>query len=114
MWTLHSGATYALTHFFRGKEGSALQRYQRIANDVLFKPEATIETVERAYEHRADEDTDGDGQTGQDSQVALAQIEEVGEDFGRRRCSSRAARRRSERGSRRLRTRRKQVRILAA
>jgi len=24
MWTLHSGATYALTHFFKGKEGNAL------------------------------------------------------------------------------------------
>lgn len=22
MWTLHSGATYALTHFFKGKEGT--------------------------------------------------------------------------------------------
>ncbi len=24
MWTLHSGATYALTHFFQGKEGTSL------------------------------------------------------------------------------------------
>jgi hypothetical protein len=77
MWTLHSGATYALTHFFRGKEGSALDRYVRTANDILFNPEATIETVEQAYEQQAAEDTDGDGQTGLESQVALAQIEQV-------------------------------------
>jgi hypothetical protein len=77
MWTLHSGATYALTHFFRGKEGSALDRYVRTANDILFNPEATIETVEQAYEQQAADETDGDGQTGLDSQVALAQIEQV-------------------------------------
>ncbi|MDL0127754.1 hypothetical protein PNP84_06370 [Halobacterium salinarum] len=27
MWTLHSGATYALTHFFQGKEGASLDQY---------------------------------------------------------------------------------------
>ncbi len=35
MWTLHSGATYALTHFFQGKEGAV-----RIANDILLIPRA--------------------------------------------------------------------------
>ncbi|MBX0296712.1 hypothetical protein [Haloarcula nitratireducens] len=80
MWTLHSGATYALTHFFTGKEGAALDGYVRTANDILFNPEATIRAVERNYEQRANADTDGDGQTGLESQVALAQIERVGRD----------------------------------
>jgi len=52
MWTLHSGATYALTHFFQGKEGASLDQYVRVANDILFNPEGTIERVERAYEEQ--------------------------------------------------------------
>jgi hypothetical protein len=79
-WTLHSGATYALTHFFSGKEGTALDRYVRTANDVLFNPEATIERVTRAYRDRAAAETDAEGQTGLESQVALAQLERVGQD----------------------------------
>lgn len=31
MWTLHSGAKYALTHFFQGKEGASLDGYVRMA-----------------------------------------------------------------------------------
>lgn len=46
MWTLYSGATYAFTHYFRGEEGSVLERYTRLANDILFNPEATIDRVE--------------------------------------------------------------------
>lgn len=81
VWTLHSGATYALTHFFTGSEGSALDRYVRTANDILFNPNATIETVEQTYEQQAIADTDEDGQTGLTSQTALAQIEYVGADI---------------------------------
>ena len=80
MWTLHSGATYALTHFFTGKEGSALDSYVRTANDLLFNPEASISTVEQAYERAAETETGDTGQTGLESQLALAQIERVGED----------------------------------
>jgi hypothetical protein len=80
MWTLHSGATYALTHFFRGKEGDALDGYVRTANDILFNPDGILERVEQAYERRAEAETDTDGQTGLESQVALAQLEEVSED----------------------------------
>ena len=80
MWTLHSGATYALTHFFRGKEGDALDGYVRTANDILFNPDGTLERVEREYEQQAESETDADGQTGLESQVALAQIEQVSED----------------------------------
>jgi hypothetical protein len=72
MWTLHSGATYALTHCYRGREGQSLDRYVRTANDVLFNPEATIERVEAAYERSVDEG-------GHDEAHALASIERVGE-----------------------------------
>ena len=34
-WTFHSGATYALTHFFKGKKGSALDQYVWVANDTV-------------------------------------------------------------------------------
>jgi hypothetical protein len=77
MWTLHSGATYALTHFFRGKEGDSLDGYVRTANDILFNPDGTLERVEREYEQQAEAETNGDGQTGLESQVALAQIEQL-------------------------------------
>ena len=78
MWILHSGATYALTHFFRGKEGDSLDGYVRTANDILFNPDGTLERVEREYEQQAEAETN-DGQTGLESQVALAQIEQVSE-----------------------------------
>ena len=77
MWTLHSGATYALTHFFSGKEGAALGGYSRTANDILFNPESTIERVTERYATLAASDTRSDGQTGLSSQVALAQAERV-------------------------------------
>ena len=80
LWTLHSGATYALTHFFSGKEGTSLDRYARTANDVLFNPEATLSLVERAYERQAEAETTGDGQTGLGSQISLAQVERIGQD----------------------------------
>ena len=80
MWTLHSGATHALSHFFRGKEGDALDAYVRTANDILFNPQGTLEQVERAYEAEVDSETGEDRQTGLESQLALAQIERVSED----------------------------------
>jgi hypothetical protein len=82
MWTLHSGATYALTHFFTGREGAALDRYVRAANDILFNPEVTIETVTQTYAEWAASETDGIGQTGLESQLALAQLERVGQEIG--------------------------------
>lgn len=81
MWTLHSGATYALTHCFTGKEGSSLDRYVRTANDILFNPEATIATVEQVYEQQAAAETDPEGQTDLASQTALAQVERVSQDI---------------------------------
>ncbi|MDF9748191.1 hypothetical protein [Natrinema salsiterrestre] len=81
MWTLHSGATYALTHFFQGKEGASLDQYVRVANDILFNPEGTIERVEQAYEQQLDTE-DGDGsQSSLAGERALASIERVNEDL---------------------------------
>ena len=81
MWTLHSGATYALTHFFQGKEGASLDGYVRTANDILFNPEGTIERVERAYEEQLEADGDGGSQTSLDGERALASIERVSDDL---------------------------------
>jgi len=57
MWTLYSGATYALT-YFQGKEGASLDQYVRVANHILFNPEGTIERVEQAYEEQLEADGD--------------------------------------------------------
>ncbi|EMA52023.1 hypothetical protein [Halococcus salifodinae] len=76
MWTLHSGATYALTHFFTGKEGTALDEYARLANDVLFNPEATIERVKEAYQDALDASETGDQAT-LNGEQGLARIERV-------------------------------------
>jgi len=80
MWTLHSGATYALTHFFRGKEGTALDGYVRTANDILFNPEGTIGRVEQAYEEQLDDGDDG-SQASLAGDRALASIERVSDDL---------------------------------
>ncbi|PHQ38568.1 hypothetical protein DJ69_10960 [Halorubrum persicum] len=81
MWTLHSGATYALTHFFQGKEGASLDGYVRTANDILFNPEGTIERVERAYEEQLEADSDGGSQASLAGERALASIERVSDDL---------------------------------
>ncbi len=81
MWTLHSGATYALTHFFQGKEGTSLDQYVRVANDILFNPEGTIERVERAYEEQLEADGDGGSQASLAGERALASIERVNDDL---------------------------------
>jgi hypothetical protein len=81
MWILHSGATHALTHFFRGKEGTSLDGYVRIANDILFNPEATLGRVEGEYERRMETDRAGDGQRSLAEANGLAQIERIGDDL---------------------------------
>ena len=81
MWTLHSGATYALTHFFQGKEGASLDGYVRTANDILFNPEGTIERVERAYEEQLETDGDDGSQASLAGERALASIERVNDDL---------------------------------
>ncbi|MFC7166900.1 hypothetical protein [Halospeciosus flavus] len=79
MWTLHSGATYALTHFFSGKEGAALDAYTRTANDILFNPEATLDRVERTYAEQARAAADEEGSEAAGPQ-ALAQVERASAD----------------------------------
>ena len=81
VWTLHSGATYALTHFFKGKEGSALDQYVRVANDILFNPEGTIKRVEQAYEEEVEADDAGGTQASLSGERGLAQIKRVSEDL---------------------------------
>jgi hypothetical protein len=81
MWTLHSGATYALTHFFQGKEGASLDGYVRTANDILFNPEGTIKRVERAYEEQLEAGGDDGSQASLAGERALASIERVSDDL---------------------------------
>ncbi len=69
-WTLHSGATYALTHHFTGREGSAFDGYVRLANDLLFNTEAILERVEREREP-----DDGEGTTSAAARVAIERAE---------------------------------------
>ena len=76
MWTLPSGATYALTHFFKGKERNSLNGYVRTANDVLFNSEGTVERVKAEYERQIDAE-DGRDQEGLNGERALARIEDV-------------------------------------
>lgn len=80
MWTLHSGATHALTHFYTGREGAALDGYVRTANDILFNPERTLSLVRDHYEQQAEANSEG-GQGDLESQVALAQIDQVSQDI---------------------------------
>jgi hypothetical protein len=79
LWVLHSGATYALTHQFRGGDGSALQEYTRLANDLLFNPEATIDRVETAYERQLE--ADGEDQQSLNGSTAWVQLKQVRDDL---------------------------------
>ncbi|ELY62596.1 hypothetical protein [Natronococcus jeotgali] len=79
LWTLHSGATYALTHFFRGREGGSLDAYVRTANDILFNPQGTIEQVEHAYETNQ-ENAEGE-QKALEGECGLARIEQATADI---------------------------------
>jgi hypothetical protein len=78
MWTLHSGATYALTHHFRGKEGASLDQYQRVANDILFNPQATIDRAQQAFEQETPDSGEQEGLSGEGGQ---ARIERVSDDL---------------------------------
>ena len=58
-WTLHRGATFAITHEARGEVGTggAIERYNRIANDMLMNPAATADEIEVAYEEDREDET---------------------------------------------------------
>lgn len=51
MWDLHSGATYAVTHFARGNEQNVEEK-NRMANDLLMNPSVAIERVEEEYQEQ--------------------------------------------------------------
>ena len=58
-WTLHRGATYAISHEARGEvgSGSAIDQYNRVANEMLMNPAGMADTVEEAYEADQDDET---------------------------------------------------------
>lgn len=60
-WELHRGATYAITHEGRGEVmgGGAIDRYNRVANDMLMQPDQFEEVVNQNYE-AAVEDREGE------------------------------------------------------
>lgn len=81
IWTLHFGATYALTHFFKCKEGTSLDAYVRTSNDILFNPEGTIELIEQAYEQQLEADGDDRSKASLAGERALPSIKQVSEDL---------------------------------
>jgi len=84
MWALHSGATYALTHFFRGKEGASLDEYVRVANDIIFNPEGMVERVQQAYEQQLEAEGEEGTQAALAGEQGVAHIERVGENLQKR------------------------------
>jgi hypothetical protein len=54
-----------------------------VANDLLFNPAMVLTQVSSTYERRAAAETQG-GQTGIESQIALAQLERVRADIQRK------------------------------
>lgn len=50
-----------------------------VSFNATFNPDGTLERVEHAYEQQAKARTDEDGQTGVESRVTLARIEQVSE-----------------------------------
>lgn len=58
-WDIHSAATYAITHYAKGdvgKQGGSIERYQRIAEDMLMNPDQTRTTIVDEYEREHEED----------------------------------------------------------
>lgn len=51
-WTLHRGATFAITHHARGevRGGGAISQHHRVAKDILMQPMEVQEQVETDYE----------------------------------------------------------------
>ena len=68
-WTLHRGATFAITHHARGdvRGGGSINNHHRVAKDILMQPTQVAEQVERDYESKQAEgqvDLDGEEATG--------------------------------------------------
>ena len=67
-----------------GQGGHVLDQYVRIANDILFNPEGTIERVQRTYEEQLEADSDDGSQASLAGERALASIERVSKDLQER------------------------------
>ena len=80
-WVLHSGATFALTHVFRGtREDGALEDYYFMARRILDNPYEVMEVVGEQYEHRERrraqaESEDGSGELSFEQRQGIARIE---------------------------------------
>lgn len=76
-WTLHSGATYAITHFTRADvaAGSKIEEHNRLANDMAFNPGRAYEQVIEGYRMARDE-AESEGQ-----KAGVAQIRKLGSDL---------------------------------
>lgn len=75
-WTLHSGATYAITNFTQADvaAGSAIDQHNRLANDMLFNPGRAYEEVIDGYEA-----VRAEGEAGEVEGVA--QVRALGQDL---------------------------------
>ncbi len=90
LWALHSGATYALTHQFRGREGTTLDRYVRAANDLLFNPEQSIDRIIEAYERQQTAPSDTDPGAGPPADRLRSELERQVAEFERRQSELRS------------------------
>jgi len=85
MWELHSGATYALTHDYRGGENTGtMNEYVQAANDMLMNPSQSIGTVERTYSQRlarqADDNVEQGALDGHKASAVVAEFRETVEE----------------------------------
>jgi len=103
MWTLHSGATHALTHFYTGKEGTSLDQYVRTANDMLFNPQATLERITDEYKRQAAAETGAMDRLGSEVRWRWHRSSGWSGMFERKPRSSNSGKRRYESDSLRLR-----------
>jgi hypothetical protein len=61
-WTLHRGATYAISHEARGEVGhnGSIDRYHRVANDFLSNPAEMGDRIVEAYHDAKPDDSEQD------------------------------------------------------
>jgi hypothetical protein len=73
-WVLHSGATYALTHVFRGtREEGALEDYYFMARRILDNPYEVMEVVGEQYEHRERQRAEAEAADGEGGDLSIEQ-----------------------------------------
>ena len=79
MWEVHSGATYAITHHYRGGENtSRLNELVQVGNDMLMNPAQAVTVAESNAEERAERKRraaageDGEGGEGELDELAFS------------------------------------------